>query len=359
MRRILFVIPFLSSGGAERVVSIWTSELAKLGYDVHLLVFYRVINEYLLDKKVILHTIKENKNDYNSLTKWEKLIALRKKFKEIKPDFILPFISHVGLMTSIAKIGLPLEVIETIRIDPRYSPRRRLIRWLRNISVFFSKRCIVQNKTQLEYFPQWMHKRMIILPNPIANEFTQKEKIFTDKRIKNIIAVGRLEKQKNYFMLISAFSQIAEENKEIKLRIYGEGSLYNELNNYITELKLKDRILLCGRTNNMAEVLLEPDLFILSSNAEGMPNSLMEAMAVGLPCISTDCPTGPADLIDDGINGYLIPVGDQEALVETMRKVINNIDDSIEMGKKARETILSRYAAQVSAKELMRFIESI
>lgn len=359
MKRILFIIPFLSSGGAERVVSIWSSEMAKLGRDVHLLVFYRVGNEYPVNDKIVIHTIKEEKYEYDNLSQIEKLRAMRSAFKRIKPDVVLPFITYVGLMALVAKIGLHVKVIETIRIDPRYGPRKIWTRILRNISVFFSKRCIVQNKAQLEYFPKWIQNRMLVLSNPVSEEFTKKEKIFMDKKIKNIIAVGRLEKQKNYHMLISAFSHIAENNKEVNLCIYGEGSQYNVLNDYINKLNLKEQVLLCGRSNSIADVLQNSDLFILSSEAEGMPNSLMEAMAVGLPCISTNCPTGPADLISNGINGYLISVGDEKALVVAMNKIINDIDLSIEMGKRARESILNRYGPESSAKELMRFIETL
>jgi len=360
MKRILFVIPFLSSGGAERVVSIWTSELARLGEDVHLLVFYRFENEYPVDDKVVIHVIEEGgKTKYNSLNIWEKLRAMRQAFKKIKPDIVLPFISYVGMMVSIAKIALPIKVIETIRNNPKHNPGKRISRWMRNISVFFAKSCIVQTKAQLTYFPTWMQKRMVVIPNPIANEFSKKEKNFTNKRIRNIIAVGRLEKQKNYPMLISAFSQIAESNKDINLNIYGEGSLLVELKDFIGKLNLQGLVLLCGRTNDMANKLLNSDLYILSSNWEGMPNALMEAMAVGLPCISTDCPTGPDDLIEQGISGVLIPIGDKEKLVEAMGKMIKNIDASIEMGRKARDKVISRYSASVSAKELIRLLEVI
>ena len=359
MKKILFVIPFLSGGGAERVVSVWSSEMAKLGSDVHLLVFYRVDNEYHVNDKVVIHTIKEEKYEYDNLSLIEKFKAMRSSFKTIKPDVVIPFITHVGLMTSVSKIGMNINVIETVRIDPRYGPRKKLIRLLRNISVFFSKRCIVQNEAQLKYFPRWIQNRMLVLPNPVSEEFKIKEKVFEDKKIKNITAAGRLEKQKDFHMLISAFSHVAENNKQVYLRIYGEGSLYNVLNDYISKLNLKERVLLCGRTNSMADVLQKSDLFILSSEAEGMPNSLMEAMAVGLPCISTDCPTGPAELIISGVNGYLISVGDEKELVAAMNKMINDIDLSIEMGKRARQSILNRYGSEVSAKKLMGYIENI
>lgn len=360
MKRVLFVVPFLSGGGAERVVSVWTSELAKLNCDVHLLVFYRLEDEYPLDTKVVIHSIEKNgKIVYDSLTKWQKLKALRQALKEIRPDVVLPFVTHVGIMVSIAKIGLPLKVIETIRIDPRYSPQKCIFRWLRNISIFFSNRCIVQNITQLNYFPKFMQKKISVFSNPIANEFLEKGKEFTERRIQRVVAIGRLEKQKNYPMLISAFSKILKSNIDLYLDIYGEGSLQRELNNLINCLNLHDRVFLCGRTKEIATVLRRYDLFILSSDAEGMPNSLMEAMAVGLPCISTNCPTGPADIIEDGVNGILIPVGDEDALIKAITKMVENVNNAIEIGRKARETILNKYSAKISARKLLNFIESI
>lgn len=357
--RALFVIPYLSSGGAERVASVLSSEMACLGMDVHLLVFYRVNSEYPLNHKVVLHAIVESKLEYDNLTRVEKFKALRRTLKKIKPDAVLPFITYVGLLVNMASIGLNLNIVETIRIDPRYGPRNILLRWMRNISILFSKGCIVQNKSQLEYFPKWIQKRMLVLPNPISEEFTKTEKIFENKNIKNIVAVGRLEEQKNHHMLISAFSRAAEGNNEIKLHIYGEGSQYNVLNDYINKLDLKGRVLLCGRTDSMPEALQKSDLFILSSRAEGMPNSLMEAMAIGLPCISTNCPTGPADLISDGINGYLVPVNNEKELTSAINKIIDNADFSIEMGKEARKSIINRYNSEVCAKELMKFLENI
>src|SRR5699024_2875790 len=152
MKRILFIIPFLSSGGAERVASIWTSELAKLGVDVHLLVFYRVNNEYLVYKKVKIHVIREYKDEYNNLSKISKLVELRKKLKEIAPNVVIPFISHVGIMTTIAKIGLNIKIVETIRNNPGTTPSNRIHRIVRNISVALSDKCIMQNVKQLRYF---------------------------------------------------------------------------------------------------------------------------------------------------------------------------------------------------------------
>jgi len=357
MKKIMFIIPFLSSGGAERVVSIWTSELAKLGADTHLLVFYRVEGEYPIDEGVTVHAIKENKDQYNKMSKFEKIKLLRGKLKKINPDVIIPFISHVGIMTNIARVGLKTKMIETIRIDPKYSPKNKILRLIRNISVLLSNSCIVQNEDQKNYFPKCIQKKTHVFSNPISDEFIQAERIISNSGIHSITAVGRLENQKNYKMLIKTFSKLS--NVDLTLNIYGDGSLKGELQSLINDLGLSTRINLWGRSNNIKDVFINTDLFILSSNAEGMPNSLMEAMAVGIPCISTDCPTGPSDIIDNKINGVLIPINNEEALVSAINNMINNPKEAYMMGKKAKEKMKNNYSAAVSAKKLLRFLNEI
>ena len=359
MNSILFVIPSLSGGGAERVVSVWASELAKMGECVHLLVFFRAENEYSLDDSVHLRSISPSKEAYDGMPLWKKLLAVRRAFKEIRPETVIPFLPHVGLMVAAAKVFLPISVIETIRNNPRAVPERRLFRWLRNLSVTFSRRCIVQTGEQLSYFPRWLHGRMAVFANPVSQEFCQACKMFTDKKIRRIVAAGRLVEQKNFPLLICAFTAIAEKDRSIGLDIYGDGPLRQTLQTMISQAGLQERVCLHGRTDGMAETLLRSDLYVLPSSFEGMPNSLMEAMAEGLPCISTDCPTGPADLIEHGVNGLLVPVGDAPAMERAMRWMIGNAEEAAEMGRRARNTILRRHSAHASATALREFIESI
>lgn len=359
MKRILFVIPYLTDGGAERVVSIWTSELVKHCKYVHLLLFYRVENEYIIDSRVKIHTISDTKEEYEHMNKLKKIMNIRKILKSIKPDVVIPFVTYVGIAVNMAVVGLSIKVIETIRIDPRVSPQTKFGRFIRNLSVCLSKGCIVQTKTQLQYFPKWLHKRMIVLSNPILPYLVNYKKEFNDNDIKKIITVGRLEKQKNFSMLIKAFWKISRDYKDLYLDIYGDGSLKNEIIELIHSLELDECVKLCGRTNNIEQVLYGADLFILPSNSEGMPNSLMEAMAVGLPCISTDCPTGPGDLIESGMNGYLIPVGDTEELIKAMKYMLDNRDAAISMGIEARQTILHNYSASESTKKLLDYINRL
>lgn len=359
MARILFVAPFLSGGGAERVASIWASGLAELGGDIHLLLFYRVENEYEISGKVNLHTAAESKNAYDHFNGPEKLYCVRKLLKELKPDIVLPFISYVGILIMLAGAGLPIRIVETVRIDPKYDRPGPAWRLLRSLALGLSKRCIVQTQSQLNYFPRRLQKRMIVLPNPISDGFAKHKKIFTEKKIRNLVAVGRLEKQKNYPMLLKAFARVAAADPELRLRIYGEGSLFDELDAMIERLGLGEQARLCGRTAGLEAALLEADLYVMTSDAEGMPNSLMEAMALGLPCISTDCQTGPSDLIENGTTGLLVPARDEESFLEALEKMIKDVESSIEMGRKARETILSRYGAAASASKLLNYLASV
>lgn len=359
MKKVLFILPFLSGGGAERVVSILASELVKIGVDVHLLVFYRVKDEYTVDKRVGIHVIKESKNEYNNLSKFTKLIYIRKKLKDIKPYVVIPFIYHVGIMTTIAKSGLNIKIVETIRNNPRTEPSSKIFRVIRNASIMFSNKCIMQNKSQLEYFPNYIQRKSQILFNPIGTEYLNKYKQFRKAELNNIVAIGRLEYQKDYYTMIDSTEIAIRNNKNVKLNIYGEGSLFEELNNYIKIKNLDDNVKLCGRTNDVIKVLLEADIYVLSSKWEGMPNSLMEAMAVGLPCISSDCETGPSDLIENGVNGMLVTVGDRNAFAEAIQWMLENIESSIIMGQNARKTILTKCSPQESAKKLLSLLETL
>lgn len=359
MKRILFITPYLSGGGAEKVAALWAGGLSILEGDIHFLVFYRTDKEYELNNRVKLHSLWKNKNQYNNSSKARKLLELRRKIKEINPDIILPFITYVGIMTTAVTLFMRVRIIETIRIYPGYSPDNSFLRLIRNLSVLLAKGCIVQNEDQRLYFPRFLRNRIAVFPNPISREFVEKERSFNGEELTNIISVGRLEEQKNFPMVINAFSLIYNDYPKLILRIYGEGSLKEELMKLIGDKGLEDRVFLCGKTAAMEEALIASDIFVLASNGEGMPNALMEAMAVGLPCISTDCPTGPSDLIEDRVNGVLIPMRDEAALVKAMEEVINNCEVSKEMGKRARKSIIENYSPEKNCKVLLEYLESL
>ena len=151
------------------------------------------------------------------------------------------------------------------------------------------------------------------------------------------MTAGRVSEQKNQKMLVNVWEKL--ENQNVYLEIYGEGPLDEDLKNLIIEKGLENRIKLMGRSNNMKDVLMKADAFILSSDYEGMPNALIESMACGLPCISTDCKTGPKELIRSYENGLLVPTGDVEKMKEAIEYFIENPKETEKFGLNARKSI--------------------
>lgn len=350
----MIALPCLSNGGAERVASIWASELEKMNVNVSLLLFYRVENEYKINTLVKIHSLSESKEEFNKLSIIKSIFKIRNILKKEKPDVIVSFLYFVGIMTNLARIGLGIKLIETIRSYPSISPGSKLKRGLRNISVLLSEGVIIQNKRQGEYFPKLLRGKFKVFPNPISEDFLTENTDNKSKKIKNLIAVGRLAPQKNFEMLIKGFAKI--NNSDLNLLIFGEGELENDLNDLIFSLGLSKKVQLKGRTNDILSEMKKADMYILTSDFEGMPNSLMEAMAVGLPSISTDCPTGPSDLINNGDNGILIPVNDEAALVKAINYLTLNTEKAQKIGNQAKEDMSNRHSPSMSAKKLYHYL---
>ena len=194
---------------------------------------------------------------------------------------------------------------------------------------------VFQTKEAQEYFDKKIQKKSVIIPNPINEEFICEP--YNGEREKKIVTVGRLEEQKNHKMLIKAFSKLPEGLSEYKLIIYGEGSLRPELEKQIKELNLLGRVFLPGQVDDVKNRIYKAGLFVLSSNYEGMPNALMEAMALGVPCASTDCPCGgPRFLIKNEYNGLLYNVNNELELKLAINKIIGDEELSKKISKNAR-----------------------
>ena len=192
------------------------------------------------------------------------------------------------------------------------------------------------------------------MPNPVRGDlFDCQNKNDTDKII--IASAGRLNSQKNFFMLIDAFEKAYENHNELELRLYGDGELKQELEQYIEDKKLSENVKLMGRTNDMKSMLESIDLYVLSSDYEGMPNSLMEAMAAGVPCVSTDCPTGPSDLIENEKTGLLVPVNDADSMAKAIEKMLFELEKQ-KIAENGREFVKENYSAKVIVERLLKNI---
>lgn len=358
-KKILFVTDCLSEGGAEKAVSNFANGISVLGYDVSVLIFRKTENEYPLYETVqIVRLPQELRFADKSVFERNirRLPAVRNIFKTLRPDFIFAFMEGNIIVSLLASFLLPYKVIAGIRCDQKsdkgiYPP---------TIRDFFTKLCFkifCQNKIQIEYYSKRIQKKCFAVPNPIADKFIEVGKTREYRQtIVNITAIGRLEKQKNFQLLIKAFTAVSQKYPFVLLSIYGEGSLRSDLEAMIRESACEKRIMLRGWTNNVANVLVQSDLFILSSDYEGMPNTLMEAMACGVPCITTDCPTGPNELIENNVTGLLIPVNDSTKLIEAMDYMLSHPDKAKAMGENAHAFVGENYNLN---KVCIKLIENI
>lgn len=331
--KILFNISSMGKGGAERVIANLSNQLIKK-HQITIMVNIKDTLAYEIDSRIKVIALDKKRKDIFRRT-IERTIKTVKYIKKENPDVIISFLPVPSYRVLFLKRFFKKPIIVSDRNDPNkeYGPIMRKILML--ITYPKADGFVFQTKEQKEYFSEEIQNKSTIIYNPIKEEFLHTQE--RDKK-KVIINVGRLVEQKNQKMLINVFSKISNKYQDYKLKIYGDGPLKEPLQKQIDELNLQERVELCNISNNIKKELEEAEIFVLSSNHEGMPNALLEAMAVGLPCISTDCPCGgPRELIQDGKNGLLIPIKNEEKLQEKLEILLNEEKFRAEIGEKAKE----------------------
>lgn len=280
-----------------------------------------------------------------------KIKTLRSYLLKEKPDVLITMGMPDTIYDSLACIGLSLKHIVSERNDPRHFGGKSSTKWLSRLLACFADGYVFQTKDAKDYYCLPCFKKGTIIPNPLIGLEQMPSKPYQGERNKKIVTVGRLNVQKNHPLLVNAFSQIADEFPEYKLVIYGEGPTRDSLIDLVDSLGLHDRVELPGSISDVFSKIYESSLFVLSSDFEGMPNALMEALALGIPCISTDCPCGgPKELIQDGVSGLLVPTQNQESLANAMRRVLRFSHESkmmsVESFKIREKLCLDRVANQ-------------
>ncbi len=354
MDKILFVSYCLSNGGAERVLSRLANGLARKGIDVAILLYHRREKEYPVEEGVRIIEMESSAHEAgNGLSRMRRRIkAIRKVLQAEKPTVVIPFLDSMVRESRLAARGLPCKVVATVRNSPYQDPPRKIGRFVRNRFCGLCSAVFVQNEAQKAYFNKRIQKKTFVVANPIADDLLASEKAYTGK-VERFITCGRLHPQKNHKMLIEAFASAAAKYPQIRLSIYGVGEEQENVQAFIAAQGMTEHIRLQGRTEDVRTALVSHDAFLLSSNFEGMPNALMEALAVGLPCISTDCPTGPADLIETGKTGLLTPVADAKGMAEKIIELIENPAKAEEMGRAAKESMRQDYALERIVEDLL------
>lgn len=337
---IAMLIGALTKGGAERVMVNLADYFAEKGYLVTMVTQYQKEDEYPLNEKVkrVISDITEEETTGSRLVNFKRRFCkLRGIWKQERPDVILSFIGKNNMMAILTSRFLNIPVAVSVRAEPTEEYYNTWMRFMAKHLFAKADGVVLQTRRCFEFFPEKVQKKAVILKNPISRVFFRER--FEGERENTIVAVGRVDENKNHEMLIRAFAEIAEEFPFYQLIIYGEGESRERLIALTKEMKLSDRILLPGSIANVADAIYKTRVFVLPSNTEGVPNTLIEAMLMGLTVIATDCPCGgPADLIEDKINGILTPVGDVKAMKENLQFLLKNLQIADEFGRNAGKT---------------------
>lgn len=328
MKKITFFIGTLLEGGAERVVSILSDKIAEKGFEVEIVKYFDSENFYKLNENVKVLAVENETKNQNVFfnIKW-----LRKHFEN--SDLIISFLAPFNMLALYANKNNKTPIIVADRNDPNRIPNKAILRKIRNfLYEKYADRVIVQTNANKDYFSLKTQNKSVVIANPVTM-YEYIGKALESNKTNTIVTVGRLMPQKNQLMLIDAFNELKNKYKDYKLIIYGEGSYREELEKRIDELNLNDSVILPGKQKDIFDKIKDAKLFVLSSDYEGMPNALIEAMCLGLPVISTKV-SGANELIQDGYNGLLIN-NDKNELVNAIDRLLS--DDSLreELGRNA------------------------
>lgn len=343
---IIICINQLSKGGAERVVANLSNYLCN-NNEVTIISLDKKDIGYDINDKVDIKFI-DNGKDNKLLKNVKRIIKLKKIYKKEKADVILTFLPESSFFTLMLKSSIKSKVIVSVRNDPKIEYKSIIYKILMKILYPRADGYVFQTEDAKNYFNKKIKSKSKVIFNSLNPEFIVEP--YMGEREKTIVSVGRLSEQKNHELLIYAFNKIHKEYPEYKLIIYGEGHLRSKYEQLIKKLNLEKYITLPGVIEDIKSKIYKSGIFVLSSNYEGMPNVLMEALSMGIPCISTDCPCGgPKSLINDGENGILVEVQNENMLADKIKTIINDSTfakkislNNIEMRKKFNPKIINK-----------------
>lgn len=297
----------LSDGGAERVAALLANHYSQVGHDVLFIATYSPRMVYSLDDAVEYVYIG---GDYhNKVTRiLHRSRALNNELKRFQADIAISFIINEAIYCTRIKT---VPVIYSLRTDPGQGcdTSDKLMCLL---AYGGAAKVVFQTPGARDFFPRQIRNKGVVIPNPLTRDLPYWEPNACEK---SIMTACRLDEQKNLPMLISAFVAFHEKHPDYSLKIYGDGELLDSLKQYAEECGVAGSVFFPGYAKNIHEIMAHSAIFALTSDYEGLSNSMLEALAIGVPTVCTDCPPGGAALyIKDGINGMLVPVGDSEEL---------------------------------------------
>lgn len=324
--RILIVLPSLGAGGSERVVTTlanhWAQEGRSIGVasfdELDFSPFYPLAHEVDLFRLNL--PVASGGLPSQILQTYRRIKALEKAYREFKPDVVISFLTKANVMALLAARPSGVPVIISERNNPTLQQFNAFWRMARAYSYPKAFSFVTMTKGAAVYYPEHQRPRTTIIPNPV----NLPENWENRRKGQTITAVGRLTEQKQFHLLIDAFASIAPQFPDWNLTIWGEGTLRTDLEQQRSRLGLDDRIDLPGLTQKPGGWVETADIFVLSSAYEGWPNVIVEAMAAELPVVAFDCEHGVSDMIEDGVNGRIVPLDDVPALAQALASLLKD-----------------------------------
>lgn len=350
-RKVCLFVGSMEEGGAQRVISILSRKLVECGYDLTIFIYYDRQIQYNLDPKIKVIVL-EGKTSSSGV--FRNALYYRRFLRNYE-GVVVSFLAIWNIFSMLCSAGLKKKIIVADRNDPRKIPRNRLLRLLRNTIYTHASAVVVQTENNKKYFTDDIKKKCSVIFNPTS---LKESGIALRTEKKDVIcAVGRLVGQKNYEAMLRAFAIVVGQHLEFNLWIYGEGKERDKLFDVAKTLGIDDKVVFKGHHDDVVNEICQCKIYVLSSDYEGMPNSLLEAMCSGLPVISTKV-SGAVDVIEDGKNGILVDVGDVEGMASKMTFLIENEDYAKSMALEATK-LFNRLDPEEVTEQWIKIIGSV
>lgn len=335
--RIFFYTSQIAFGGAERVMSILANHFVADGHFVMFFLGKEHEITYPLDERIVLRFHSNTVSFCKPLTIFKEAKMGRQAMDDFKPDVVITFFSQMAIFAHLAIGRRNISLIYSQRNDPQQDKGH--VRLREKFATRWANGIVFQSAAVKELYNKAIKKKSVVITNPFSAKTLPSYELSEANDI--VITVGRLAPQKNHVLLIDAFSKIVKTHPSLQLHIYGQGPLKEVLQSKIDSMGLHERVILKGTTNTIWDEMKKARLFVLSSNHEGIPNVLIEAMCMGMPCISTDfSPNGAVEeLIANNENGLIISCDDRSALEEAMNHLLDNDNESKRLGDNAKKLI--------------------
>ncbi|MBR1547399.1 MAG: glycosyltransferase [Prevotella sp.] len=352
LMKVFMLIKWLHNSGAPKMFMWLANALAKQGHEVRVCTYQNQYEGNLSPNVEHVDFTNEHRGFFGRIAR------IRKEIKVFQADVSISFLLDANVYSVLACYGLKTKSVICERNDP-FKPKYYKLKfwkpWFR-----LADGAVFQLPKVATYYNN-IKSRTAIIPNPVDRTELEVKKSFT-ARDDEIVTVGRIDIfQKRHDVLVEAFAEFRETHPTYRLTIYGGGEDKDvrQLKSMIKQLGVEDAVCLAGAVANSTERILNAKMFVLSSDFEGIPNALIEAMSVGLPCISTDCrPGGARLLIENGKNGLVVAPGNASALTEKMLYLAENPDAADSMGREARE-ISEKFAPEKIIKQWEDYLTAL